>query len=79
MTENETETYYRAGESRVVHDDPDCHHLDNANDVEKLDEEEAEKYRTCRQCWYNGLSVDEKIQRKRRRSRGTRKVTVRYR
>lgn len=79
--DNDEEVAYHALGSRVVHHDPDCHHLDNANEVEELDEEEAEKYRTCRQCWYNDLSVSEKIERKRksRRARRTRTVTVRYR
>lgn len=78
---DEPETKYHAEGSRVVHHDRDCHHLDNANEVEDLDEEEAEKYRTCRQCWYNGLSFEEKLQRKResRRARRTQTVTVRYR
>ena len=78
---DESETKYHAEGSRVVHHDRDCHHLDNATDVEELDGEEAEKYRTCRQCWYNDLSFEEKMKRKQKqkRARKTRTVTVRYR
>ena len=72
------EVYHHAPGSRVVHDDRDCHHLDNANEVEELDADEADKYRTCKQCAYDRLSYSEKMER-RRKSRRSRKTTVRIR
>jgi len=85
MSEDDTEqddgTHYHAPGSRVAHKERGCHHLDNANDVEELDADEAENYRTCRQCWYNDLSHEEKVKRRResRRKRRSKKITVRYR
>lgn len=73
---SEEETFYHAEGSRVVHHDRDCHHLDNANEVEEVDEEEAESYRTCYQCNYNQLSHNEKIQRKRKQQRASRRKTT---
>jgi len=78
MSETPSGEMYHASGSRVVHHDRDCHHLDNANDVEELNSDEAEKYRTCSQCAYNQLSYSEKMER-RRKSRRSRKTTVRIR
>jgi len=74
----DTDKMYHTPGSRVAHHDSDCHHLDNANEIEKLDADEAEKYRTCNQCAYNQLSYAEKMERKRKSRRRT-KTTIRIR
>jgi len=80
-TEQDKQIVHHVPGSRVVHHSRDCHHLDNAAEVEEMDAEEAEDYRTCYQCNYDQLSHEEKMRRKRkqRRSRRTKTVTVRYR
>lgn len=79
MTEDE-EKYFHVEGSFVVHKDEDCYHVQRAKEVEELNSEEAEDYRTCHQCWYNDLSYEEKMERKRssqRRSNRTVKITYR--
>jgi len=73
------ETMYHSEGSRVVHDSDDCHHLDNANDVEELSREEAESYRRCYQCAHDAVPEAEKRHRERRRKRRRRTTTVRVR
>lgn len=65
--------------SRVAHHSRECQHLDKAKDenIERIDEEEAEPYRTCHQCAIDKLSPAEKRRRwekSRRRTKTTVKI-----
>lgn len=66
--------------SRVAHHSRDCQHLDKAKDenIEPIDEEEAESYRTCHQCAIDKLSPAEK-RRRWEKSRRRTKTTVKIR
>jgi len=78
MSEEQNEEMYHVPDSRVVHHNLDCHHLDNATEVEVIIKEKAESFRTCYQCSYDNLSFSEKMERK-RRSRRKQKTTVKLR
>lgn len=81
-SEDSAMVFYHTEGSRVCHPNEDCHHLDNATEVEELDAEEAENYRTCNQCWHDNLSPSEKAERRRkskRRSRRRRNATIKIR
>jgi hypothetical protein len=72
---------YRVPGSRVVHENEDCHHLDNANGVEETekDPDEYDGLRTCRQCHLDNMSFSERRERERRFRKGRRNKTVKIR
>lgn len=77
-SDQDRESYYRTPGNHVYHENEDCHHLANANEIEEIDKEEAESGRRCNQCAYDSLSWEEKRKRKRRRRRN-RSTTVKIR